>query len=476
MTIALHRPVLVDDDGHVLVLLAELGQQRREILRLGDDVDGTQELRDLDLGDSALVQRGEQIAHVEDADDLVERVAVDGIARVRRLEHRSERLLGGHVGLDRDHLRPRDHHLVHLLVGEVEDLVEHLALPVLDLAGLARDVQQHLQLGLGVHLVLRARRLKADPAQHGGRHVLEKPDERREEHEEAPHGRRDGQRGPLRVAERDALRHELADHDVQRRDHDEGDHDRQDRREHRVEQLGQNRLAEGADAEARERDAELHRGDEAWRARDDLEHVARAPVALLLELDDLRAPRRHEAVLGRDEEPVQQHQPDEGEQLEEDRHAPLSGAWVLGGSSSSKLGRSIGNDPDVLVPFGPILEHEPLEVGERLGDGEPPRGGLQVRAEEVERELVARARAVGERGLGHPEPLAVVLDQLVCAPHGILDRLAVTGQSNARRELDRALERPQVVAERVGPARGPEADRRRDSAEQVVGRDEHADP
>ena len=216
----------------------------------------------------------------------------------------------------------------------------------------------------------------------------------REQDEEAAHGRRDGERGPLRIAERDALRNELADHDVQCRDHDERDHDRQDRREHRVEQLGQHRLAEGADAEARERHAELHRGDEARRARDDLEHVARTPVALLLELDDLRATRRHEAVLGRDEEPVQQHQPDEGEQLEKDRHAPLSGAWVLGGCSSSKLARSIGNDPDVLVPLGPILEHEPLEMGERLRDGEPPR----ARASAPRRRGRTRARSPSGAG------------------------------------------------------------------------------
>ena len=49
-------------------------------------------------------------------------------------------------------------------------------------------------------------------------------------------------------------------------------------------------------------------------------------------------------------------------------HAPLSGAWVLEGSS--KLARSIGNDSDVLDPFGALLEHEPLEVGERLRDRE----------------------------------------------------------------------------------------------------------
>ena len=42
------------------------------------------------------------------------------------------------------------------------------------------------------------------------------------------------------------------------------------------------------------------------------------------ELDDLRPARGHEAVLGRHEERVQEQQPDDGDQLEEDRHAPVS--------------------------------------------------------------------------------------------------------------------------------------------------------
>ena len=50
----------------------------------------------------------------------------------------------------------------------------------------------------------------------------------------------------------------------------------------------------------------------------------RAAIALLLELDDLRPARGHEAVLGGDEKRVQEQQPGDGGQLEEDRHAPVS--------------------------------------------------------------------------------------------------------------------------------------------------------
>jgi hypothetical protein len=49
----------------------------------------------------------------------------------------------------------------------------------------------------------------------------------------------------------------------------------------------------------------------------------------------------------------------------------------------------------------------------------------------------------------------------------------VTGQRDPRIELDRAVERRQVVAERIGPARRPEPDRRTDAIEEMVGGDEH---
>ena len=107
---------------------AELGQQRGKVLRLGNDVRGPQQLLELDARDPALVHRLEEVAHVEDADDLVERAAVDGVARVRRFDHGLQRLLGRQVDGERDHLGPRHHHVGDFLVGEVEDLVEHLLL------------------------------------------------------------------------------------------------------------------------------------------------------------------------------------------------------------------------------------------------------------------------------------------------------------------------------------------------------------
>ena len=233
---------------------------------------------------------------------------------------------------------PRDHHGRDLLVGEVEDLVEHLLLLLLDLALLGRAREEHLQLGLRVDAAFLARRLEPEQAERavGGR--LEHPDQRLEDEEERADRARDRERGRLRMAEGDALRDQLADDHVEVGDQQEREEDGDDRRRDRVEDVREDGLAQGTDGQARERDAELHRGDEAVRVRRDAQDGACAPVALVAELGDARSARRDEAVFGRDEERVQQEQRGDREQLERNRHAPLTGATVLGGWSSSSNG------------------------------------------------------------------------------------------------------------------------------------------
>ena len=55
----------------------------------------------------------------------------------------------------------------------------------------------------------------------------------------------------------------------------------------------------------------------------------------LIELAEFRSPRGHEAILGRDEEAVQQDENADGDELEEEAHGPTPRPLVLGGSSSS---------------------------------------------------------------------------------------------------------------------------------------------
>ena len=174
------------------------------------------------------------------------------------------------------------------------------------------------------------------------RRLLQQPDERPEQDEERAYRRRDGERGPLRVPERDPFRHELADHDVQVGDDQEGQDDGEERRHHAVETVGEHLLAERADGEARDRHAELHRRDEPRRVAGDPTHRSRALVPLVLELQDARPARGDEAVFGRDEERVHQDEAGERQHLEGERHRERpEDARVLGGrSSSTRISRS----------------------------------------------------------------------------------------------------------------------------------------
>ena len=291
------------------------------------------------------MHRLDQVADVQDADDVVQRVAIDGVARVRRLEHRLQRLLRRQRDRDRHHLGAGHHHVGDFLVGEVEDLVEHLLFLVLDLSLLRRRAEEHAQLGLGVRLVLGARWLEAERAQDQRGRFLEHPDQRPEDEKEPVDGRRQRERGALGMAERDPLRHELADHDVQVRDDEQSDDHGEDGGHHRVEMVREHLFAESTDGERGDRHPELHGRDEARRIARDPQHGTRAAVALVLQLHDPRAARGDEAVLGRHEERVQEHQPEQGQHLQEKGHRSWrpSGARVLGGRSSSTQisGRSI---------------------------------------------------------------------------------------------------------------------------------------
>ena len=85
---------------------------------------------------------------------------------------------------------------------------------------------------------------------------------RAEDGEERAHGPRDPERRALGVAERGPLRHELAEHDVEEAE-DAKARMMASRRHALVELARQRRLAQGADGQRGERDAELHRRDEA---------------------------------------------------------------------------------------------------------------------------------------------------------------------------------------------------------------------
>ena len=123
------------------------------------------------------------------------------------------RLLDGLVGVDRDHVGPREHHLAHDGVAELEDRVDELALLALDRVLFGRDVGHGADLLLGDERAL----LQALAREHdvGDTDEAARQAAQRREVGEEPQERRDVERGAVGVLHRVRLRRHLADHEEQ---------------------------------------------------------------------------------------------------------------------------------------------------------------------------------------------------------------------------------------------------------------------
>ena len=215
---------------------------------------------------------------------------------------------------------------------------------------------------------------------------------------EGPHDRlqdlerdRDQLRDRLGPLEGERLRHELAEGDAEVGEDQEREHERDPVRDDGVEVAREQRLADGAERDPEDGDPDLHGADELDRMVHQVEGGARTAAAGVRVGLQARPPRRHQCVLGRDEDRVPEHEQEDREDSKGVAQAPLSGAWVLEGSS--KLARSIGNRPDVLA----AARHAPR--------GRAARGATASR-----RRRSAWMRASGRRRRGRARPRSPCAD------------------------------------------------------------------
>jgi hypothetical protein len=166
----------------------------------------------------------------------------------------------------------RHHHLPHGLVGELEDVVDQLLFRLLEDALGRALTDERADLGFRHERRLR-RRGETERAQDGVRGCGQYPHERAGEEGEPEYRPRHAHGQPLRVAERDGLRHQLADD--QRRVGD-GQHDQGERQRARRltgaeagqdggERLGGGGAADRGGQRADERDPDLDGGQEGVR-------------------------------------------------------------------------------------------------------------------------------------------------------------------------------------------------------------------
>src|SRR5256886_2706665 len=123
------RPAeLVDHDREVRRATLEVAQLAVERLRLRDVQRGPHQVLPAHRGARDPQHQRHQVFGVHDAHEIVRRAVVHGQARVLALVERLAHLFGGGGDVDRDHVEPRGHHLIHRGVGEGEDSEQHVAL------------------------------------------------------------------------------------------------------------------------------------------------------------------------------------------------------------------------------------------------------------------------------------------------------------------------------------------------------------
>ena len=97
--------------------------------------------------------------------------------------------------------------------------------------------------------------------------------------------------------------------------------------EQRLDERGERRFANPAEAEGSERDPQLTGGEKGVEARDDPQHGRGQRMALRRKLLDPGAPHGHQGELGGDEKAVGQDQQDDGQQSAGD----VETGWIVHG-------------------------------------------------------------------------------------------------------------------------------------------------
>ena len=323
---------LVDDDGDLAAAFLELLQQLDGEFGLGDDGDLAHHLAQREAGvaraaeaerDGAEVHQARDVLGVDDADDLLGAAGgvEDGNAGVLLLDDARAGLLDGHVGGEREDLAARSHDLADGDVVQLDGAMDDLFLEDGQQAHAAGRGGDELELLGRVDGALAAERCaKEAQDQRGG--VVHQPHRRTRDADEDVHGAGDGERDALGSLQRERLGNQLAEQHLEVSDERERDDDRDGVRvdvrvARRLRQpagreaqddLGDRRLADPAERESGQRDAELHGGKELVDGVLELQHCARAGTAQRDQLLDARLPHADESELRGDEKTVGQNE------------------------------------------------------------------------------------------------------------------------------------------------------------------------
>ncbi len=259
----------------------------------------------------AVVALADEVAELDDADDVVEAALVDRDALVARADAGLDGLL--EVGVDghRVHVEPRRHHLLRDGVVEPEDALEHLALVLLDDALALAGLDDVLDLVAGDVRGLDGRPAAGDLVDDAGQ-VVEGDDQRQQHVLRELQRLRDPQRPRLGVLDRVGLRRALAEQQHERRDAERRERDRLALRDVEREQPRRDRRHRDVDEVVPHEDGHEQAVGVVLERLD----RRRAGLALLGErLEAVLREREHRDLRGREErrQPEQDHEEPEAD-------------------------------------------------------------------------------------------------------------------------------------------------------------------
>ena len=265
---------------------------------------------------------------MDEADDVILVLFAERIARELFLEDDVEVRVEIVLDVEADHVRARRHDFADVEVGEIKDVVDEVGLGIVDEALLVAFLHEQADFFLGVRLFALTGRLETHASGDPVRDVVQQPDERVHDALENEHRQRDGQDDMLDVLDRHRLRRKLAEHDVAARD--DGESERERNRvpdsvieachpRERQDQRRDERLADPAETERSERDAELRDGKRGVEVVGELLGIRRPLVPRLDQRLKARRTDFHNRKFRCDEEAVHEDEEEDEEKLKEDR-------------------------------------------------------------------------------------------------------------------------------------------------------------
>src|SRR5215510_5430602 len=324
---ALDAAVFVDDYGQVDAAILQALQDVAEPGRVWNEDRLSHDLFQVEY--LLFEQERHDVLAMEHADYLVEIPAVDGQARIARDLKLAHDLFETGALFERHDLGARDHNFARGQVGEFEDVVDHLTLFLQQLARLMAEIDQAPEFFFRVDGVMARSEMDAEEPEKFDARNVDQPDEGFESLVEKLHpaGRR--QRYGFGLLDGQGLRRVFSQHQVKIGNHGQRDGDgyrmrdqrRRRRREKvqqdRLEEMGERRFAHRAEREACDGDAELAGGEHRVEPVQRAQHCPGPALFRRRQSLYLRAADADQRELHGHEEPVCQHQNQNGKYFEE---------------------------------------------------------------------------------------------------------------------------------------------------------------